>query len=218
MRSPLTKPHRITSHFGRRVLGGRSEHHNGIDLVPLDRLHPTDIVAVCPGTVTHVISHLPDSHTGLNIRNNTAGNLIRFRTDNDFSIIYYHLRANSVTVKVGQRVQEGQKVGIMGTTGRSTGIHLHYEIHNPNRQAIDPLPFLEGGKILLPGSASASVPEASDTYTVKPGDSLWAIAQRFSPRGGAGWTELYELNKTTIGSDPNLIHPGQLLVIPESWR
>ncbi|NED15280.1 LysM domain-containing protein, partial [Streptomyces sp. SID9124] len=48
-----------------------------------------------------------------------------------------------------------------------------------------------------------------DTYTVRPGDNLWAIADAQNLPGG--WPELYEANKAEVGSDPDLILPGQNL-------
>lgn len=50
------------------------------------------------------------------------------------------------------------------------------------------------------------------TYTVKKGDCLSAIARRMT--GSASWQKLYEANKTVIGSNPNMIKPGQILTIP----
>ena len=52
----------------------------------------------------------------------------------------------------------------------------------------------------------------SRTYTVKAGDTLSAIASRFKVKGG--WQALYQHNKKTVGSNPNLIRPGERLVIP----
>ena len=57
-------------------------------------------------------------------------------------------------------------------------------------------------------------PPAEQTVTVKSGDSLWAIAQR-AYRNGAEYSRIYEANKGTIGSNQNLIYPGQVLVIPQ---
>lgn len=54
---------------------------------------------------------------------------------------------------------------------------------------------------------------AATTYTVKKGDSLWVIAKKFLG-DDARYTELYELNKGTIGSDPDKIYPGQTFTIP----
>lgn len=56
-------------------------------------------------------------------------------------------------------------------------------------------------------------PPAAKTYTVKKGDSLWKIAQKFYGKG-ADYKKIFEANKGTIGSNPNLIFPGQVFSIP----
>ena len=53
----------------------------------------------------------------------------------------------------------------------------------------------------------------AQTYTVKSGDCLWKIAQRFYG-SGSQYTKIYNANKKTIGSNPNKIYPGQVLTIP----
>lgn len=67
-------------------------------------------------------------------------------------------------------------------------------------------------------------PGQSTTYTVEPGDCLWRIARTVLTRTGrvadgptiaALWRSIYERNAEVIGSDPDLIHPGQVLSIPE---
>ncbi|MYW69150.1 LysM peptidoglycan-binding domain-containing protein [Streptomyces sp. SID8379] len=57
--------------------------------------------------------------------------------------------------------------------------------------------------------ASRDDRRAADGYTVRAGDNLWDIADAQDVRGG--WTELYDLNKKTVGADPDLILPGQSL-------
>lgn len=59
----------------------------------------------------------------------------------------------------------------------------------------------------------ASTKAVPDTYTVKKGDCLWNIAKKFYG-DGAKHTKIYNANKKTIGSNPNLIRPGQILKIP----
>lgn len=62
-------------------------------------------------------------------------------------------------------------------------------------------------------SEAATETPQKTTYTVKPGDSLWAISKKLLG-SGARYSELYELNKSIIGSNPNLIYPGQTFTIP----
>ncbi len=64
-------------------------------------------------------------------------------------------------------------------------------------------------------SATRPAPAAASatTYTVKSGDSLWAIAKQYLG-DGSRYNEIYELNKDTIGSNPNLIYPGQTFTLP----
>ncbi len=54
---------------------------------------------------------------------------------------------------------------------------------------------------------------SGETYTVKPGDSMWAIAQQYLGNG-ADWMKIYDANKELIGATPELIHPGYVLKIP----
>lgn len=51
------------------------------------------------------------------------------------------------------------------------------------------------------------------TYTVKSGDCLWNIAKKYYG-SGSSYTKIYEANKGTVGGNPNLIYPGQVLTIP----
>jgi len=62
-------------------------------------------------------------------------------------------------------------------------------------------------------AAERSAPKKEETYTVKKGDCLWKIAQKFYGKG-SDYTKLYEANKSVVGSNPNLIYPGQVLTIP----
>jgi murein DD-endopeptidase MepM/ murein hydrolase activator NlpD len=54
------------------------------------------------------------------------------------SSYYFHFKPGSIKVKSGQRIQPGQVIGIVGTSGRSTGIHLHFEVRRGNRDLPDP--------------------------------------------------------------------------------
>lgn len=74
------------------------------------------------------------------------------------------------------------------------------------------------GPVMYPGGPGPGGPPRQKMYTVKPGDNLWNIAK--STWGGtnaqilANVHKLYSSNRNVIGGNPNLIHPGQRLVIP----
>jgi len=82
-----------------------------------------------------------------------------------------------------------------------------------------PLPY--AGTQPADGTPSApAAPEPADTYTVVPGDCLWTIAaHRLPPTAPASdidraWRAIYVANRSVVGSNPNLILPGQVLVLP----
>ncbi len=67
------------------------------------------------------------------------GNCVRIAHTNSYETLYGHL--SRISVNVGQEVTVGQKIGEVGSTGRSTGTHLHYEIRK-NGKAINPISYL----------------------------------------------------------------------------
>ena len=70
--------------------------------------------------------------------NGTFGRFLRIRHNGTYKSAYAHLKSFARGVRVGTRVRQGQIVAYVGTTGRSTGPHLHYEVHRNNVQ-INPL-------------------------------------------------------------------------------
>lgn len=70
-------------------------------------------------------------------------------------------------------------------------------------------------KLLSAKAARPNTTAKVSSYTVKAGDSLWKIAQRADVYGdGDQWRKIYDNNRKVIGANPNLIRPGQKLVIP----
>ena len=69
------------------------------------------------------------------------GNYVIVDHGNGYKTLYAHMLNNSMVVKAGQVVKQGQKLGLMGSTGRSTGTHLHFEIKSPSGN-LDPLSLL----------------------------------------------------------------------------
>jgi murein DD-endopeptidase MepM/ murein hydrolase activator NlpD len=68
------------------------------------------------------------------------GNLVKVKTPAGQTVFYAHL--SKITVKKGDTVTAGQKIGREGSTGNSTGPHLHFEIQNPKGKPMNPLRFL----------------------------------------------------------------------------
>nr|WP_240542527.1 MULTISPECIES: DUF5930 domain-containing protein [Paracoccus] len=118
---PVTDNFRYTSGFGRRW--GRL--HEGIDM------------AGPVGTPIHVTGDGVVTFAG---RSGAYGNLIKIRHELGTETRYAHL--SRIDVKVGDRVSQGDRIGDMGNTGRSTGPHLHYEVRM-NGRAVDPMSFIK---------------------------------------------------------------------------
>ena len=124
----------FTSGYGVRSdpFKGRAAMHAGIDLAgPLG----TAISATADGTV---------SNAGFN--SGGYGNLIKLDHGRGIETRYGHL--SKIAVQPGQRVTRGQLIGRMGSTGRSTGSHLHYEVRIDGR-AVNPIPFMKSNDYLL---------------------------------------------------------------------
>ncbi|MCL4161808.1 UNVERIFIED_CONTAM: hypothetical protein GTU68_022461 [Idotea baltica] len=71
------------------------------------------------------------------------GNLVELRHAHGLTTRYGHL--SKISVKAGQSVKRGDVIGKVGSTGRSTGPHLHYEVRNKGN-ARNPQPFMDAGK------------------------------------------------------------------------
>ena len=115
---------RITSYFGGRYIFGRNSYHSGIDIA---LSYGTNIVAADGGTVTF------SGWKG------TYGNLVIITHDNGTKTYYGH--NSSLLVSAGQKVYRGQPIAKAGSTGRSTGVHCHFEVR-VNGSAVNPLNFL----------------------------------------------------------------------------
>lgn len=88
------------------------------------------------------------------------GKMIMVETAGDkpeFATIYAHL--DKIVVYQGQKVRQGEVIGALGNTGRSSGPHLHFEIRKPDGTKLDPLPLLPAGKELTNDVDDPSAPE-----------------------------------------------------------
>jgi murein DD-endopeptidase MepM/ murein hydrolase activator NlpD len=127
---PVASEYRQTSGYGPRVdpFTGRTAYHGGLDMAAFER---APVVATSPGTV------------GFAGVKSGYGYVVEIDHGHGFKTRYAHLR--DIQVSRGERVAIGQRIGSMGSTGRSTGTHLHYEVWFRGR-AVDPVNFLRAGR------------------------------------------------------------------------
>lgn len=125
---------RVTSEFGPRF--GGSDFHTGIDIAGgggSGSIHGAPVVAANTGTVRFVNwSHTPGRGYGIYLIIDHGGGI---------STLYAHL--SNITVSLGDEVTVGQTIGNVGSTGWSTGPHLHFEVRE-NGRAVNPRPFIIG--------------------------------------------------------------------------
>ncbi len=125
---PVESPYRVTSPYGWRPnpFGGGSEWHGGLDIATYGQ--PNRIFAAESGTVLFT-----------RYSANGYGNHILIDHGGGMMTLYAHLR--SISVGAGQSVSRGETIGRAGTTGASTGVHLHFEVWI-NTDRVDPYGYL----------------------------------------------------------------------------
>lgn len=123
---PCPSSSRITSQYGYRILFGVRDFHTGIDI---GATHGSNIVAAESGTV--ILAHYG--------WNGGYGNYIIINHGNGITTRYAH--ASKLYVSDGQTVSKGQVIAAVGTTGNSTGPHLHFEVRT-NGTHKNPLNYL----------------------------------------------------------------------------
>ncbi|WP_161946213.1 M23 family metallopeptidase [Desulfonatronum thiosulfatophilum] len=107
---------RLSSGYGmrRHPILGYSRMHRGLDFAAPSG---TPIMAAGDGVVTHAG------------RKGNYGITVEMRHPNDYTTLYAHMSRLASGMTKGKRVKQGQVIGYVGTTGMSTGPHLHYEVH-----------------------------------------------------------------------------------------
>jgi murein DD-endopeptidase MepM/ murein hydrolase activator NlpD len=127
---PLITGGVVTSKFGyrRHPVTGRSSMHKGIDIAAKQG---SDIVAMADGLVI------------FSGRKSGYGNIVEVRHANGLETRYAHNQRN--VVKEGDLIRKGQVIAKLGSTGRSTGPHVHFEVRR-NGEAVDPMRYLDLSK------------------------------------------------------------------------
>ena len=132
---PISGTFQVTATYGQK---GKywANGHQGIDFVCSNK----SIYATCDGTV-RVVAYDASGW----------GQYVSIGDAEGRRHIFCHLVQGSVKVKVGQKVNRNTLIGTMGTSGNSSGVHLHYQINNANGVSINPCPYL-------------GIPNAKGTY------------------------------------------------------
>lgn len=154
MRSPFNRPSYQTTPF-KKIGPWKCGYHTGVDRVCNE---DKTIVAIASGIVQRI-----------NDCGASYGNHIVYRTDGGIVVLCAHMAAKP-TVKVGDRIVAGQKIGKMGNTGNSSGPHLHIELQkaskwNYNKNLINPNDYIdwnncaEGEDYIMKTWKNGSTPE-----------------------------------------------------------
>lgn len=186
------------------IFGSRNGGHKGID------------IAGEIGTPIHAVDH---GIVSKSYYSTTYGHVIFIQHESGFETVYAHLQSRDA--KNGQYVKQGETIGRMGNTGKSSGPHLHFEIHKnkwtvSKKNSIDPFVIFGRGNIGQTVTAgdkniepvlevAKGIHESSILYTVEVGDTLWEIAEKYN----TGVEIIKEMNQLSN----EIIMPGQQLII-----
>jgi murein DD-endopeptidase MepM/ murein hydrolase activator NlpD len=145
VRKPLIGEIHMTSPFGKRMhpFLGHLAFHSGIDL-------RGDVGVAVRATATGKVT--------IAGRKGDYGNMVEISHGNGLATRFGHL--SEISVKIGQVVRIGETIGTIGSTGRSTGPHLHYETRI-NGEAVDPQKFLHAGLTLADSLDVTTLPAES---------------------------------------------------------
>lgn len=234
---PVAGKYNITSPFGWRkdpITKKNKKHHNGADIVTGKKDEP--ILAAMNGRV-------------LKATKSTASGggfgwyvVLRHYIDGKFyTSLYAHMKEGSLKVRPGQLVKAGQQIGIMGTSGYSTGVHLHFEIWNGRTHGwsadgkgfAEPISFIDAmakaHAVKQNVNASSPVPKKINpvpkhnisTTTKSSGSSgssekfhvvkAGDTLTKIAKQYGTTWQQLKKINNI---KNANLIKAGQLIKLP----
>lgn len=189
----------ISSDFGNRKFWNNvtqkwnSDFHSGIDMTS-----GNIIVATARGKVTACRNNV-QGYT----ESQASGNYVTLYHGNNVYTTYCHMAYGSIKVKVGDIIECGQEIGTKGTTGYSTGPHLHFGVKE-NGSWVDPKPYLLGTKNFPQyGSAAQQVP-SNNNLQFKVGDKVrfTGVLYRDSQGNGAGQS------RTNLDATIYLVNPG----------
>lgn len=155
----------VTSEFGTRTdpYTGNKANHSGLDIAPLSGDYGTvNVIAAKSGTVIRVNNDPTCESNNLdeNCNGSGYGNYVEIEHQDGNTTLYGHMHKNTITVSVGDIVDQGQVIGKVGSSGRSTGMHLHFEVRE-NGSPVDPRNYISESNT-RPSTATNDITNGSD--------------------------------------------------------
>lgn len=201
-----TPSRRITSHFGYRASFGRM--HKGLDV----KVYTGDTIYAAFSGKVRVVRYEPGGY----------GNYVVIRHNNGLETIYGHLSKH--LVRENETVRSGEPIGLGGSTGRSTGSHLHFEVRFlgeainpeqvfdfPNQDIVSDFYVFHKSEFERLASKAADHDNNPNTtasgpsfYKVKNGETLYSIARKYN----TSVQMLRELNRL---GESTKVFPGQII-------
>lgn len=143
----LPVPTTISSYFGKRKdpYSGKESNHSGVDIAANDGSVGTiNIISAKEGTVIYPAKGDPTNCQSSTLEDSCGGgygNYVMIEHSDGKITLYAHMAEGSITVTAGNPVMQGQVIGKMGSSGRSTGSHLHFEVR-VNGNTVDGLNYV----------------------------------------------------------------------------
>ena len=153
-RSPIAAPYIVTQTFNEHVARHLPNYNGGQDMAPTGGVVPP-VYAAQVGNVEKVAFDAGG-----------YGWFVKINHGEGWHTLYAHL--SEVAVLIGQHVKAGERIGTVGSTGNSTGPHLHFEVRKANRP-VDPAPLMIGA---APEPAAPVLLEPAAPVTIAPGWNL----------------------------------------------
>lgn len=207
IKGTLNRNFKITSPFGPRThpISGRESTHNGVDLVRKDGKTNEPILAPEAGKV--LVARKSNHPTG------GYGYYVKMQGKSGVVHLMAHMVKGSLRVSKGDVVEQGDVLGLMGTTGNSTGVHLHWEVR-VNGSFVDPISWIKkNGEPELPNDFHAwtkrkpdntasvhikNAPKGSKVVVRHNGVTIFLKTVRLAKHAGLGTTVDLENGKNTI--------------------
>ncbi len=180
MTMPFKEGFRVLSPYGRRtdpITGDSNCWHGGVDLAG----GSLSVRAVMGGAVlrSRMVTDAAD-------RTSEWGNYVSIRGDDGKVIYYCHLAERKV--EAGEQVEAGEEIGLEGSTGRSTGVHLHFEVRNGAGEQTDPCAYLgipnEAGYVWVPPAKASPWEEQASPWAKEAVE--WAVGTGILRGRGGG--------------------------------